>query len=91
MGLGADDNAGIAQNPFGIASGSLPHRSSLAAEMGEELGQDFLRSDNRRPAQSAACLNRQGVPLVEGVSQGDPVNRVGVDLPQGDGGRLGVP
>ena len=49
MGLRADDDAGIAQNPSGIAGGSLPYRSSLAAEMGEELGQDFLRSNNHRP------------------------------------------
>ena len=50
MRLRADDDAGVAQNPFGIADGSLTYRASLAAEMSEKLGQDFFRSDDRRPA-----------------------------------------
>ncbi len=50
MGLRAHDDARVGQNPLGIAGGSRSYRSSLAAEMSQELGQDFFRSDNRSPA-----------------------------------------
>ncbi len=50
MRLRARNDARVGQNPLGIAGGSRPYRSSLAAEMGQELGQDFFRGHNRRPA-----------------------------------------
>ncbi len=50
VGLRGYRDVGIGQDPLCIADGSLAYHSPLTAEMGKEFGQDFFRSNDRRPA-----------------------------------------
>jgi hypothetical protein len=91
VGLGANDDIGIPQDPLNVARGSPSSRPTVAAEMGQKLDEDFLRRDNLHFSQAATHLKCSQMPLVPGMHEGNPIDSISKNSPHGFLGRLGVP
>ncbi len=91
MGLRSHDHERVRHGLFDGGGGEVPQDRPVAAVMGQELVEHFLRGNERDPAKRPHHRDHLGVPLVFAIGDSDPIDRISKDSPHCEAGRLGNP